>query len=116
MLYFLEMEFSRQDSYLTIRTSENIGDDFSIDMLNFCGFIFSRLYNKVFFSREIDKNNFDENILDDIAYHADLEVYASNIEDMIDVKIISFEYGEYLIQIKIYPPNKITIEADGITT
>ena len=54
--------------------------------------------------------------MDDIAYHADLEVYASNIEDIIDVKIISFEYGEYLIQIKIYPPNKITIEADGITT
>ncbi len=115
MLYFLEVKFHRQGLYWTMNTSENVSDNITISMMNFCGHIYSLLYNKIFFSIEIDKKNFDENILDDIAYHADLEVYSSNIEDRNDVKIISFEYDGHMIQIKIYPPDKITIEVDDIT-
>ncbi len=83
--------------------------------LDLCNYIGAFLYRKMYFSTKIDKNDFDENILNEIASYSEFDIFSSNIEDMVDMKNISFECDDNLIQIKIYPPNKITIEVDSIT-
>ena len=111
ILYYSEISIYKKNSSWTINTSKSIHLDTQVSFLNFCNYIFELISEKIFLLTHIDKSEFDENILDEIAFHSELEIYSSDINETNNIKIISFEYDSNNVQIKIFPTNKITIEA-----
>ena len=111
ILYYSAISIYQENSSWTINTSKSIHLDTQVSFLNFCNYIFELISEKIFLLTHIDKSEFHENILDEIAYHSELEIYSSDINETNNIKIISFEYDSNYVQIKIFPTNKITIEA-----
>lgn len=111
ILYYSEINFQKKNNSWVIDVSKKINLVTQISFVHFCNYLHELLYEKVFLSSHINKNEFDENILDEIAYHSDLEITSSNIIEMDDIKLMSFECDGHNVEIKVFPANKIIIEA-----
>ena len=111
ILYYSEINFQEENNSWVIDVSKKINLATQISFVHFCNYLHELLSEKVFLSSHINKNEFDENILDEIAYHSDLEITSSNIIEMDDIKLMSFECDGHNVEIKVFPANKIIIEA-----
>ena len=111
ILYYSEINFQEENNSWVIDVSKKINLATQISFVHFCNYLHELLSEKVFLLSHINKNEFDENILDEIAYHSDLEITSSNIIEMDDIKLMSFECDGHNVEIKVFPANKIIIEA-----
>lgn len=59
----------------------------------------------------IEKEHFDENILDEITYNSDFEIFSTKINEMNNIKHITFDCDGHKINIKVCPTHKIILEA-----
>lgn len=109
-LYYSEMTINQDNDSWSIHTTRTINLETNAYFLRFCDYIFELLSEQISLLTYIDKQKFDENILEEILYKSDLEIHASEISDADDVKTIRFECENKKIYIKIYPPYKVTLE------
>ena len=107
MIYYFEITIQQENDWWLInefRATNKKNEEYhniTMGFLDLCNYIGAFLYRKMYFSTKIDKNDFDENILNEIASYSEFDIFSSNIEDMVDMKNISFECDDNLIQIKI---------------
>ena len=110
-LYYSEINVHQDHNAWSINTSKTIHLDTQTYFFNFCNYIFELLSGKVCLLATIDKEHFDENILDEISYNSDLEIFSAKINEIDNIKNITFDSDGHKINIKICPPYKIILEA-----